>query len=254
MTLAFDLPPTAPSPLGRLDPRWKLAALVLAALAASALATLLCAAVAFGAALLLAGLGRVPGGWFLRRLGALAAVLLLFVLLLPLLLHDGGPAVRLGPVEVSRYGLGVALLLCLKALTIVTLMLVLLVTAPLEATLKAAHALHVPGLLVQVAALTYRYLFLLRDELGRLLVAIRVRGYRLRPRPPRLRMAGHLTGTVLVRGYERAERVAQAMRCRGFDGRFRSLAEFRTRPGDVAAFLAVVGTAAALLAWDIVER
>jgi cobalt/nickel transport system permease protein len=254
MTLALDLPSATSSPLGRLDPRWKLAALALAALGVSALSTLAAAGAALAGALVLAALGRVPGHWFLTRMGALAVVLLLFVVLLPFILHDGGPVLEIGPVEVSVYGMGVALLLCLKALTIVTLMLVLLVTAPLDATLKAAHALHVPGLLVQVAALTYRYLFLLADEFARLLVAVRVRGYRLRPRPQRLRMAGHLTGTVLVRGYERAERVGQAMRCRGFDGRFRSLAEFRTRPGDLAFFVVTVGAAAALLAWDFLQR
>jgi cobalt/nickel transport system permease protein len=250
MTRSLDPPTLTASPLSRLDPRWKLAALVVAAAVVSVLGTLPAAAAALAAALVLAGVSRMPLHWYLGRMAALAMVLLMFVLLLPFLLHDGGPRLALGPVRLSWYGLGVALLLCLKAVTIVTLMLVLLVSAPLDATLKAAHALHVPGLLVQIAALTYRYLFLLADELARLLTALRVRGYRLRSRPQRLRMIGHLTGTVLVRGYERAERVSQAMRCRGFDGRYRSLAEFRTRPADVAAFLVIVGGAAALLCWD----
>jgi cobalt/nickel transport system permease protein len=59
---------------------------------------------------------------------------------------------------------------------------------------------------------------------------------------------------LLVRGYERAERVGQAMRCRGFDGQFRSLSEFRTRPVDVGFFLLSAGGAAALLAWDLAAR
>ena len=46
---------------------------------------------------------------------------------------------------------------------------------------------------------------------------------------------GQAAGTLLVRGYERSERVAQAMRCRGFDGCFRALATFRTRWSDVPA-------------------
>jgi cobalt/nickel transport system permease protein len=39
-----------------------------------------------------------------------------------------------------------------------------------------------------------------------------------------------------VRSHERAERVSQAMRCRGFDGRYRSLREVRTRGADVLIF------------------
>jgi cobalt/nickel transport system permease protein len=56
---------------------------------------------------------------------------------------------------------------------------------------------------------------------------------------------------LLVRGYERGERVGQAMRCRGFDGRFRSLTAFRTRPADVLAFAVVVGGAATAVWLDL---
>jgi len=133
-------------------------------------------------------------------------------------------------------------------------MLVLLASAPLEDTLKAAHALRVPGLLVQLAVLTYRYVFVLAGELARLRVALRVRGYRNRANRHSYRTIGHVAGALLVRGYERAERVGQAMRCRGFTGRFHSLAEFRTTATDVAAFALVVGCAGALLAWDVLRR
>jgi cobalt/nickel transport system permease protein len=98
--------------------------------------------------------------------------------------------------------------------------------------------------------LSYRYLFLLGEELGRLRVALRVRGYRNRMSLHSYRTVGHVTGVLLLRGHERAERVGQAMRCRGFDGRYRSLAEFRTRWTDVAFFALTVGAASALVLWD----
>ena len=44
------------------------------------------------------------------------------------------------------------------------------------------------------------------------------------------------------------------MRCRGFDGVFRSLVEFRTTPADVLLFILLAGSAAGLLAWDIATR
>ena len=70
-------------------------------------------------------------------------------------------------------------------------------------------------------------------------MALRVRGYRNRMnvhsyRTDR-RRDGRLTGARLERG----ERVGQAMRCRGFDGRFRSLSEFRTTAADLLMFFAV---------------
>jgi cobalt/nickel transport system permease protein len=131
---------------------------------------------------------------------------------------------------------------------------VVLATAPLPETLKAAQALRIPSLLVQVAALTYRYIFVLGAELRRLRIALRVRGYRNRLTPHSYRTAGHVAGTLLVRGYEQAERVGQASRCRGFTGQYRTLTDFHTRPADVAAFALIVGGAAALLIGDLLGR
>jgi cobalt/nickel transport system permease protein len=238
--LAFTPPPCPDSPLRQLDARWKLAALTLAALATALLRTVPATALALAGALFLAWLGRLPLRWYLGRLGPVALVLALFAVPLPFLLHGSGPEWQWGPFSVSRHGAAVALVLSTKAVAVVTLALVLLASAPLDATLKAAHSLHVPGLLVQLGLLSYRYLFLLADELGRLRVALRVRGYRNRPTWHSYRTVGHVAGTLLVRGYERAERVGQAMRCRGFDGRFRSLATFRTRAADVLAFALIV--------------
>jgi cobalt/nickel transport system permease protein len=236
MTLAFSLPPRTDSPLARLDPRWKLAALLLAAVATALLRTAPAALLALAGALLLAGLARLPLRWYLGRLAALALFLVLFAAPLPFFLPQGGSEL--------------ALLVSTKAVALVTLLLVGLATAPLDATLKAAHALRVPGLLVQLVLLSYRYLFVLADELTRLRIALRVRGYRNRPNRHSYRTVGHVAGTLLVRGYERAERVGQAMRCRGFTGQFRSLTAFRTRPADVLLFLAVAGCAGALCCWD----
>jgi cobalt/nickel transport system permease protein len=254
MTLAFSVPPRTQSVVSRLDPRWKLASLLLAGGCAATLHTLPAAGGALLAALLLAFLARLPPRWFLQRLGALAVFLALFTLPLPWLVDDNGPGWVCGPVRFSQHGLAIALLLGAKAVTIVTLFLVVQATTPLEATLKAAHSLRVPGLLVQLGLLSYRYLFVLADELARLRIALRVRGYRNRANRHSYRTAGHVAGTLLVRGYERAERVSQAMRCRGFDGQFRSLTAFATRPSDILAFLLVTAGATVLAAWDWLPR
>jgi cobalt/nickel transport system permease protein len=250
MTLAFDEIPAVDSCLTRLDPRWKLAALTAAVASAAALRTLPASAVACAGALALAALGRLPMRWWAQRLGAVALMLAPFVLFLPFLYSAGGPGWSLGFLRVSPEGIRLAVLLVLKAVTISTLVLVLLATAPLMTTLKAAHVLRVPGLLIHLLALTYRYVFVVLDELARLRIALRVRGFRNRASLASYRTIGHVTGTLLVRSFERAERVGQAMRCRGFAGRFRSLAEFHTRPADVLAWALITAGAAALAAWD----
>jgi cobalt/nickel transport system permease protein len=249
MTRVLDLFPQTTSPIHRLDPRWKLAAVLLAVVGTAVLQTLLAAAGALLLALFLVALSRLPARWYLARTAVFGLLIGLFALFLPFVV-PGEESWRIGPLTLSLPGLILALRLLAKATAIFTLMLVLLATAPPQATFKAAHALHVPGLLVQLAMLTVRYTVLFGAELARMRVALRVRGYRNRVARHSYRTIGHVGGTLLVRGYERAERVGQAMRCRGFDGRFRSLTEFRTKTADVAFFVLLVGAAAALAAWD----
>lgn len=57
---------------------------------------------------------------------------------------------------------------------------------------------------------------------------------------PRLCTAGHLAGSLFIRSYERAERVAQAMVSRGFTGTVRLGAQ---SPGTAWQWLAAAGLA-----------
>jgi cobalt/nickel transport system permease protein len=254
VTLILDSLPQIDSPLARVDPRWKLASLLLASALCGLLQTLPPVMTAMGGVCCLVALSKVPFSWYGQRLVGLALFLTPFALGSLFLLPDPSPLPVVGPITISRTGLQLALLICCKAVTIVTLMLILLATAPLNATVHAAYSLHIPGILVQVVLLTHRYLSVLAGELRQLRIALRVRGFRSRANLHSYRTIGHVTGTLLVRGFERAERVGQAMRCRGFDGRFRSMTTFRTRTSDVVMLVVTVGSAACLLAWDIVRR
>lgn len=249
MTLSLEHLTPRDSPLARFDPRWKLAALVLAILAFAALRTLAASAVAFGTALTLARVGRLPRQWVRARLLLVGVALVPFLIILPLTV-EGPTTWEWGGLRFSAAGVVAAVALILKTLAIVTLALVLVGTAPLHVTLLAAQRLRVPGLLVQILLMSYRYVFVLADEFDRIRTALRVRGFRNRANRHSYQTIGRVAGTLLVRGAERAERVAQAMRCRGFDGRFRSLTEFRSRWPDGLAFAGIVAAALALVVWD----
>jgi cobalt/nickel transport system permease protein len=250
MTLTLDFPGSRRSPLGVVDPRWKLAALVPAAVLVGLLRDWRLSLAALGLVLLLVAVARLPWLWYLARMGSLTLFLLLF-LAWPVFFPTADEATwDTGWFVVSLPRLTHLVGLLARALALVSLVLVVLATAPLPDTLKAAHALHVPGLLLQLTLLTYRYLFLLGEELKRLRIALRVRAFRNRASVHSYRTIGQVAGTLLVRSYERAERVGQAMRARGFDGTFRSMHGFQTRAADVVFFLSVIALAGGLLAWD----
>ncbi len=203
--------------------------------------------------LAMAAVARVPGPWFRARIGLLFISLMPFLLILPFTVDRGGASFEFVGIRVSIDGLVAACVLMCKTIAIVTLILIALASSPLHVTFRAAQRLHVPPLLVQLMMISYRFVHLLIDELGRLRIALRVRGYRNRANRHSYRTVGQITGTLLVRGAERGERVAQTMRCRGFDGRFRGLDSFCTTKKDVGLFAMIVIAYSGLVAWDILR-
>ena len=250
MTLALRYRSVPESPLSRWDARWKLAALVLATGGTVSLEHLAPISTALAVGLALVGLSRltrsVVRGWFT----VLGLSVLPFLLVLPFTLDDGGSGLDLGPLHASRHGVLVAVTLSLRCLAGGAFALVLVATAPVHHTLAAAHRMGMPGILVRLGLLAYRYSFLLADELRRLRIALRIRGFRAKADARSYRTFGHVTGALLVRGSDRAEHVSEAMRCRGFDRSFHSLTTFRTSIADVLSFLALVGSTIAVILWD----
>lgn len=102
------------------------------------------------------------------------------------------------------------------------MMLVLAGTTPFFKLLSAMRRLGVPRTLVTTLQFMYRYLFVLGEELERMLTARRARSFGSRGVPG----WGLLTGMIamlFLRTFERGERVHAAMLARGWDGTSRGL-------------------------------
>jgi cobalt/nickel transport system permease protein len=240
--------------IARLDPRWKLVAMGAAAVAVSFLRTIPALSVALLGVVLIILAARVPAHWLFRRLAAVAPFLVFMVALLPFVVGGKESGWRLGWLVVSPDGVRAAVAIALKASALIGLSLVVLATTPLHVMLQAERQLGLPGIVTQITILAQRYLFLLSSELKRLRIALRVRGHRNRATLRSYRTLGQVAGTLLVRSSERAERVGQAMRCRGFDGTFRSLTAFRTTAVDVGVFMLVFACSMALIAYEFLAR
>ena len=254
MSFLIAFPVRLGAPLSRIDPRWKIAALVAAGEVVGTLRTLGPAGAALAGAVAIAALARLPPRWYAVRVGTLVFFLAMFLAFLPLENKGGEQRWQVGPLSLSPSGLILSGVLLLKAVALMSLVLAAATTAPVDSQLKALQALHVPGLVVHLIALTVRYLAVLLDEFNKIRIALRARGYRQRLTVRNLRTVGQVWGTLLVRASARAERVAQAQRCRGFDGNFHALTEFHTGMLDVAFFGAVTVMASGLLVWDCLAR
>jgi cobalt/nickel transport system permease protein len=233
----------ADGPVHRLDARAKLVAtgafvLCVASFGKYEVAGLI-PFLAFPAAL--AVIGRVPPRPLARLLVAASPFALLVGAANPLL--DRAPrAVVLGA-AVSGGALSLASIL-LRFVLCTSAALVLVATTSLPALLRGLAQLGVPRPFVAQVQLLYRYLFLLVDEGRRLSQAraLREPGRRL----PRAATARRMLASLVLRTWERADRVYDCMRARGFDGAFPVLAPARFGARD-ALFTAAVVLACALL-------
>ncbi len=89
-------------------------------------------------------------------------------------------------------------------------------TTPFAGILRLFQRLHVPQLLVTTLALMHRYLFVLTDEAGRMRRARQSRTFSPR-RGLRWRTASTIIAQLFLRASDRADRMYDAMRARGWN-------------------------------------
>ncbi len=240
----------AGSRLDRFEPRTRVVAAVAVIVVVLAVRSLPLLAGLVPVALIAARLAGVGLADLARRLAHVEGFLVVLALLLPLTV-PGPAAVAFGPIALSQPGLeravAIVLRVNLSAIALFTLI------GGLE-PIRLGHALArlgMPEKLVHLLLFAARWVGLVAAEARRLDDALRVRGFRARPSAHGLRTLAHFIGQLLVRAFERAERVEEAMRCRAFAGRFALVDEGRVTRRD-AVF--AVGLGLVLLAVLVVDR
>lgn len=129
------------------------------------------------------------------------------------LFFESAAMAYVGPVAIS-YGTAAFLALLVRSLLCVASVLVLIATTPFDALARALRRLYVPALFVSLLEMTYRYIGVLLEEASSLYTAYRLRSSGGRGVQPA--HMGSLIGQLFFRSYDRAERVYQAMQCRGY--------------------------------------
>ena len=208
----------------RMDPRAK----ILAALAFSIVVgvsttiSMLWVSLAIGIAVLLAA--RLPLSSLIKRLWAVNFFVAFLWLVLPWRLEIG-QAWNWSLVWDPK-GLALAGAITLKANAIIMILIGLLSTSPVNNLFHALAHLKIPAKLVHLFLFFYRYLHVLHREYQKLTLAMRARGFQPGNNKHTYRTYAHLAGMVLVKSFDRAERVYQAMLCRGFKGTYWLLDHF----------------------------
>jgi len=107
--------------------------------------------------------------------------------------------------------------------------ILLVATTQFPDLLHAFEHLRVPRILTTIIAFLYRYMFVLTDEVFRLLRAREARSAGLPGQKQggsivwRARVTGNMVGQLFLRSYERSDRIYNAMLSRGYSGELRTL-------------------------------
>jgi len=96
-------------------------------------------------------------------------------------------------------------------------------TTRFNLSLKALQKIKIPDKLIQLLMFTYGYIFLFLDEETRIFMAAYSRGWVRETYLFTLKTTGNLVGMLLVRSFERTERIRDAMVSRGYSGRLKTL-------------------------------
>ncbi len=233
--------------LTRFDPRAKLVAaavfvLVVVSFDRHAVAALLPLAVF---PLALAVLGDLPAAPLLRKLALAAPFALMVGLFNPWLDREQVPV--FGDVTLAAGWWSFASILLRFGLTVGTA-LVLVAGTGMGPLCAALARLGLPRVFTVQLLFLYRYSFVLGAEAARMATARRLRSA---GRRPALASYGPLLGHLLLRAFQRARRIHQAMLARGFDGELRSLRTLRWQPRDTLFVLGWCGAFAVLRAVDL---
>ena len=171
-----------------------------------------------------------------------------FILLLWVFLpftFPGEELFSLGPLTASREGVIYALLITVKSNTIVIASIGLLATSSITTLVHALRHVYVPEKLVHLFFFCYRYIHVIHLEYIRLTNAMKIRCFQPKTNIHTYKTYAYLVGMLLLRSYDRSERVYDAMLCRGFKGKFWMLDHFSLKRSDMVSgtimFLYILG-------------
>ncbi|MFD4739030.1 cobalt ECF transporter T component CbiQ [Streptomyces virginiae] len=196
-----------------------------------------------------AAVARIPAGFLLRRL-LIEVPFVAFAVLMPFVAE--GERVEVLGMSLSVSGLWGAWNVLAKGTLGVAASVLLASTTELRALLLGLQRLKLPPLLVQIASFMIRYGDVISDELRRMSIARRSRGFEARG----IRHWGVLAktaGALFIRSYERGERVYLAMVSRGYAGSMPVIDEVAATRAQwaYASALPVTALAVCLMGWTL---
>ncbi len=186
---------------------------------------------------------------YLKRL-SIDIPFILFALFLPFVSKgDGEILTSLFNISIYKTGVNEMTSILIKITLCVTLAIILTATTSNIEIIYGLQKLKVSPLLVSIFSFAIRYIDVFIDEVKRVRVSMRSRGYSEKGFRT-LKPLAFASGALLIRGYERGERVYNSMTSRGFKGTL-ELKEREFKSSKLILLVSIFSIAVSTLDWFI---
>lgn len=216
----------------KLDPRVKIIVAILYSIVVAVSSNFSALLPALGVSVFLIVLSKLSIRKVFYRLLLVNGMIIFLWVFLPFT-YKGEALFTIGPLAGTKEGVLYASQITVKCNAILLTMIALLSTTPIFTLGHAMGQLYFPDKIVHLFLFTYRYIHVIFQEYKRLTNAMRIRGFIPGTNLHTYRSYAYLVGMLLVRSYDRAERIHKAMLCRGFHGRYYTLTQFSIKIGDI---------------------
>jgi cobalt ECF transporter T component CbiQ len=216
-TVASERWSRAPGLLQAVDPRFKIVAFAALVISCSLARSIILLCCLYALATLLAWLSKIAVSDFTRRVWMFVPIFTGIVAIPALFITPGTRIVSLGPLAITETGARTALMLVLRVSTSVSFSILLMLTTPWNRVLDALRSLRLPGLVVSLLSLSYRYLLLLLRTLSELFIARKSRVIASLSFRKEAAFVSRSAGYLFLRSLACAEAVHMAMVSRGWD-------------------------------------
>ena len=241
------------SPIHRWDPRAKIASILVLIFSVVMVESISVALLGLALSLAVLLASRLPLGEVARRVRWPVIFLLPIFFILPFT-AGGERTVTFATFDLSLDGLLLGTLILTRGLSAVILAYPLFATSPFNITVQAMRGLKMPEVTAQIFLFTYRYLFLLREEMRSIEKSLASKSFAKKTDLRTARVIGTALGMLFVRSYERSERIYRAMVSRGYEGTLPSAVKFEMKRGDWAKSFVVAGAAVMLQLIDFASN
>ncbi len=232
-----------------LDPKIRIIASSVLSFATALCDNLYFAVIYFVISIILIVMARLNMMDIFKRLKPVFWFLLMIWIILPLT-FDGDILYQFYGLEITGQGVILCCKITIKSITILLLFSALIATMTVASLGNGLHRIHVPDKMVFLLLMSYRYISVIEEEYQRLLRAAKFRGFNPGTNLHSYKTFAYLAGMLFVRASLRAQRVHQAMLCRGFNQKFHTLDDY---PPNRLHSIFLMGISSASLSLVILE-